>query len=224
MAKEKTRKCYYCDKKGEKTIVVKDRNFYIYKGKGYHKECFSSFLESKNIKKEEKDKIIHDIRITTKETNRKSDEKDALVYWIYDHFKISSLNSYFFKRLDEINEGVYKKCNEPISSKDLLEMYKKQISKMDKYANFKEKKGEGFKDVSIRIVYDLAVLVGKYDSFKAWKEKQKIKTANEEIKNKEVEKYNSLNMNEVFKNRKKKRNDKEDDNELDLNIPIDDLF
>lgn len=127
-----------------------------------------------------------------------------------------TLTKYAFVRIAEVVNGTYKGMKEGISYEDLLIMFQKQKNNLDKIADDKKRKEKGFKNNLNRFYFDLAVIVGKYDSYKKWKEQQKNKiAAMEDIKKahnsilhikskkiikKAVEENNNINelLDEVF--------------------------
>ena len=72
-----------------------------------------------------------------------------------------------------------------------------------------------------RLHYDLAVIINKYDSYKRWKEKQKLI----EVKRENTEKYKDINIhtNQASKIRDINRKNQED-NEIDIDDILDDIL
>lgn len=130
-----------------------------------------------------------------KETNIKRE----ITNWIYITYGLTFLPKSFFINLDKIYKGTYKNLSSPIPPEELFDMWKRKIDSLNKTADRNSRMGKEINEVC-RIYYDLAILLSKYDSYKEWKEKQKI--ANEiiiEKTDKSIEQfcnnYNSQNNN-----------------------------
>lgn len=216
--KDIMRKCQSCDEKGNRTINLENDKYIVLKNgksnKFWHFDCYIEYyLKKQKVSYEEALEFANN---TYENQYDSSLQKSRFFSWLIDYHCANSLSSYIYKRVDEIVCGVYKDMKEGISYEDLLEMYKKQASKLDSIAIGKSMKGNGFKDINSRVLYDLAILVGKYDSFKKWKIKQRLLSLeNESIKNNLKNEKNNVNINDVV--RKNKKNDIED-------IDLDELF
>ena len=109
-----------------------------------------------------------------------------------------SLPKYTITKISNINNGTQEGLKEGISYEDLLYMFKsKQKDLINIYQN-NIKKGNSFRDNVQRFHYDLAVIVGKYDSYKKWKEKQKLNEIEQDNSKTQIEEQSK--QKEVFQN------------------------
>lgn len=103
---------------------------------------------------------------------------------IQEYFDGSDLNCYIkeqydltttpWKRIKSVIDGNYKDLNGiGIPAARLLDMWERKQSFLDKTYSIKIRKGQEMSK-SQRVIYDLAILVNKYDSYLAWIEKQSI--------------------------------------------------
>ena len=102
--------------------------------------------------------------------------EDKVYRFILDNYNyIGSVPAYVFTKLKSIYKGTYRGLAKPIPPSDLLDMWKRQMKYLKKNRTFLIQKGTMDKDnPTHQVNYDLAVLVGKYDSYLRWKEKQKL--------------------------------------------------
>lgn len=167
-------------------------------------------LEKQKVKlKNKKNKIIED------------KYKNDLIKWFFDNYNITNIDRYFYSKLANVNNGTFKGLSEGISYEDLLYMFQTKKSELNDIAAYKEKTGTGFKNDMKRLHYDLAVIINKYDSYKRWKEKQKLI----EVKRENTEKYKDINIhtNQASKIRDINRKNQED-NEIDIDDILDDIL
>lgn len=131
-----------------------------------------------------------------KETNIKRE----LTNWIYLTYGVTYLPKSFFINLEKIYKGTYKNLNVSIPPEELLDMWKRKIDYLNKTADKNNRMGKQIND-TCRIYYDISILLSKYDSYKDWKEKQKI--ANETIiekSDKSIEQFcNNYNSKSTIK-------------------------
>lgn len=93
--------------------------------------------------------------------------------WIYLTYGLTFLPKSFFINLNKIYEGTYKNLSSPIPPEELFDMWKRKINYLNKTADKNSRMGKEINDVC-RIYYDLSILLSKYDSYREWKDKQKI--------------------------------------------------
>lgn len=217
--KKNQRKCKYCtemiDLKKDEYLKIKTyythKSCYIEKqiNRGKSNEEINVLL--KNIlmeMQEDKEKKIkkieeeNNIKMRNKKNIEQEKEfKNQFIKYLQENYNTNLTNRNFYVKLAKINNGTYKGLREGISYEDLLYMFKTKQKELNNIAFFKEKKGQSFKDSLARIYFDLAVIVNKYDSYKKWKQKQKILEAEninifEENKNKiDFEQFNFNNIN-----------------------------
>jgi hypothetical protein len=145
--------------------------------------------------------------------------KNQFYYWLMDTYGVESINGGFFTRTDSVFNGTHRGLKSAISVEDLFDMWKRKKNELDRIYTGNVKKGNKM-DVQGRLIYDLAILVGKYDSYVKFKNSQKI--LSEDVK-KEIEQINKIdfsNINTVVANQQKAQ-EKEEQNINDL---LDEVF
>lgn len=142
---------------------------------------------------------------SNKPTKKEIKEKEVnirkqVTNWIYLAYGLTFLPKSFFINLDKIYNGTYKNLSTPIPPEELLDMWKRKMDYLNKTADKNSRMGKEINEVC-RIYYDLSILLSKYDSYKDWKEKQKM--ANEiiiEKTDKKIEQFcNNYNSNSNIK-------------------------
>jgi hypothetical protein len=219
-------KCNYCDpitKRGEKPIKSVDTEKDLFlkddKGKYYHLECFRQHLiKRKKIMDEEIiDQITGEWVAKTEIEVKESTEKDKFLKWIINFYD-GSLPAYFLKKLQSIREGKHESINEPITYETMLDIYQYM-------ANYLQKRAATMKieNVTQRMNYDLAVVIGNYGDYKRFKRKQHGFSVNKEEINKQIKVDNKLaNMDKNKKNMEQIESD--DDKEFDITDVIGELL
>lgn len=179
-----TVKCAYCKEEIELDLD-KAQQLVKYSNNYYHKECFQKMCEEKlasknnRIKKEKWlsalshiDDYNHKARVSLEPRLL----EDKVYRFILDNYNfIGSVPAYVFTKLKSIYNGTYRGLAKPIPPSDLLDMWKRQMKYLKNNRVFLIQKGKMDEDnPTHQVNYDLAVLVGKYDSYLRWKEKQKL--------------------------------------------------
>ena len=189
-----TRKCKLC----KENIVLENDNFVIYKNDFYyHSDCFINNPIKENRKLlsvEEKEKLIKTSQIENKEKVKDIINKNHFYKYIQRRYDIVYLPSFVFVKFDSVFNGTYKNLSEPVSVEDLLDMWERKESFLDKNYQWKLSKGESMDGMG-RMWYDLATLMAKVGSYKKWKDEQK---ANEN-KDKIIESQTEINYNLINK-------------------------
>lgn len=191
MAKKATRKCAICKQVFELDNVdyIKDKGKYIetecYIQKELNKGLSIDIIHNKidiirntmKIEQEENTKIEiekeqNKLKAKKKEINRNINKNEFIKY-VMETYEISSLPKQFYLKVAEINNGNDKRVSEGISYEDLLAMFKKKKTYLDKVASNNITKGKEMNGY-LRLNYDLAIILNKYDSYKAWKRQQQL--------------------------------------------------
>lgn len=193
---KQTRVCKRCK---DKIYILKDD--YLKVKTGYiHTDCYIESQLNKNLsmdiikeginvikemmkmdndEKIKKEREAQQLRLKAKKEQinrrRELDEFDRYVKEKYDITK--KLPNYFYSKLADINSGVHPSVNKPIPYSDLLIMFKKQETYLNKINEKRKSIGKEIKGEA-RLNYDLAVIVNMYDSYLEWKRKQEIIEAN----------------------------------------------
>lgn len=175
-----------------------------------------------NMEKEKKEnrKIKNTNRL--KESNelkeKEKQSKEMFVEYIKNIYDMT-ITGYMYIKLANINSGKYKGLKEGISYDDLFYMFKSKYNELTKIYQNNIAKGFNFKSNADRFNYDLAIIINKYDSYKRWKEKQKIIQSEVEIQlNKDKEEL-KIDYSKISNNNKKENN-----NTYDIADILDDLY
>jgi hypothetical protein len=230
--KEILRKCKVCDKGKNKTIKIEEEKYIFYENSYYHYDCFIKYrIEKKKYNKSltyEEAKIIADkLVIKTSESNtiNNSIDRDRLTYWLYDNYNVTVLPSTFFIKLKQINDGTFSmRINAPITYHDLLQIFKKMKTHLDKINNKNERNGKEI-DIFRRIDYDLAIVINNYDKYLQWKQKQKTEEIEKiEIIN-DLSIKNNMQINTITSLQKKNKQNKQNDkDEINISNILDEVF
>jgi len=224
--KEILRKCYVCDKQKQKSINVDTDKFIYHNNAYFHYDCFIKHKlkeKTNKLSREEivviADKMVFNTR--TLKTVSESIDRDRLVYWLYENYNISVLPSLFFIKLKAINDGTFSKgVNVPISCYDLLQIFIKMKSYLDKVNNKNERNGKRI-DLNQRVNYDLAIVINNYDNYLKWRQKQKTEVIEKQEIQEEVKLKNSIPINSIIATYKDKDNKNEEINIADI---LDEVF
>lgn len=195
------KRCYQCKKDIIYGLNKKDEGVY-YDNHYYHKECFenwcnglkkitpkrkfaleneemylqeyeknmSSFLKSRLSNKKTIDDLNND---AVKQVQRIRDESNLNAY-LKETYNLSTISSDIWRRLDSVYKGTYKGLDMPIPVEHLSFMWREKQYVLNKMYIRNIAKGKDFSKEG-RLVYDLAVLVGQYEKYLEWLNKQKLK-------------------------------------------------
>lgn len=92
--------------------------------------------------------------------------------FILQHYNINVSQCYYWL-LNSIYNGTYKKIGIAIPPSHLLDMWQRQIGSLDKIYLKNRSKGK-ISTPESRLMYDIAILVNKYDSYLNWLQKQEL--------------------------------------------------
>lgn len=180
----------------------------------YTEEYVSNKIEElikEDLKKKEKKTLDEEIK------NKHKIDKENFENYIKDTYNIS-LNKMTCIKLAKINNGEYKGLKEGISYEDLLYMFKTKQKYLISIYQQNISKGKTFKDNQSLFNYDLAIIINKYDSFKQWKEKQKIIQADIKINNQQEKENIKIDYKKV---NTRTTNTNED---IDISDILDDIY
>lgn len=221
-----TYKCRYC----KKDIPITPDNFnkIVYRNKAYyHLDCYLHYLNEKisSLKTtrtkdkwiNERDDLLNGNDYETFSVLKENYYKDQVYKFILQNYSISIVPKYIFVKLDSIYYGTFKGMNGTrIDPEDLLYMWNKMMPKLIAIYQRNIAKGKSMDEVG-RINYDLAILVGKYDSYKKWKEKQNLLS---ETENKDVMVDTEYNIAKYDRIAESDTNS----NEINISNVVDDIF
>ena len=217
------RKCGACPKPIE---IDKEHtsNIVYYKNKYYHSSCFcdiatkrsQSKIKSASEWKEALDNLW-ELEAETEKMLKSSIAKDELNEWLLSHYDIAVVPARLWQIVADLERGAYKgkRCR-PISMEMLVSVWKWGQRKLDEIARSNKANHKGPQNDETRLVYDLAILVGKVPSYLSYKEKQKAV---------EIERQRELKENIKIDYGKMANSTKKNDNNLqDISSLVDDLF
>lgn len=225
--KEILRKCYVCDKQYQKTINIDKNKFIYYKTSYFHYDCFINYkLKAKDntLSHEEIILLADNLVKKTLEMKNVTDtiDRDRLTYWLYENYNITVLPTNFFTKLTLINKGTFSsRINAPISCYDLLQIFIKMKSYLDKINNKNERLGKKI-DATGRINYDLAIVINNYDEYLKWKQKQKTEVIEKEMIQEEIKAKNNIQIGNISSIKTKDNNRKND--EINISDILDEVF
>lgn len=156
------KKASYCHKQ---CYIDKETKMYSEETvRHYAEEAQQRYLEQKKKKEEEHlsglNKAIYN-------------KRDNFVKWIYNSYDISIIPHTWYMKMNELEKGKAKEVSEPISSEDLLEMFKIKRQKLEQMTSKIQ-----FKSNYSKFLYHFKVILGQYNSYKNCKEKIKMQNEN----------------------------------------------
>jgi hypothetical protein len=225
-------------------IITKENmsEIVLYGGKYYHKECFINMcnikLQSQRCKRYKWDSALRDIdthienalfnlnkefedeekryKQSCKNTIENKRTKEKIYTFMCEQYEATNIPKHIFIKLNSIYSGTFRGMNTNISPEELLDMWIRKIDYLNKVADSNKTKGNEMNSIQ-RINYDLSILINKYDSYKKWKEGQKILEYETASK---INNNRSLGIgiiNEVSKSTTDEKND-------ELSSLVDDIF
>lgn len=217
-------------------------NEYIkYKNRYYEVSCFENIFKAKGFTDEEieelkltinnsaikekqaiKDRILKESK--NKEIAKKNDinrqaNLDKLYKYLKYNYDTKVIKKVVFIKLERINSGNFQGLSEGITYEDLLIMFKSKQKFLNNVYRNNIKQGKNM-DANQRILYDLSILVNKYDDYKKWKEQQRILQSNVLKEREIIEENKDVNYSKIANNSTKVVHDKE----LDIAAILDDIF
>jgi hypothetical protein len=206
-----TRKCACC--KGEIAIDKNNLNNILFFNKlYYHTKCFEEMAVKKAASKRGKPQMWQDaldrlweIEAETKKMLESYLAKDELNMWLLEHYDVIEVPTRLFQIIAELELGKYKgKRCKPVKASTLCGCWKWGQHKLDEIDQYNKTHNKGPSDDSARIMYDLAVLIGKVPNYLAYKEKQKA-ARNEMVRTAIM--YDDIDMSKIRQGKQTKRKD-----------------
>ena len=175
-----TRKCAKC--KGVIEIDKNDiRDVLQFQDKYYHYGCFEAMATEKAASNRGKPQMwqealdsIWEVEADTKKMLEHYFAKDDLNAWLLDNYDITMIPTRFWQVVADLENGEYKgsRCK-PVSVKTLCGCWKWGQRKLNEINQYNKSHSKGPKDDCARLMYDLAILIGKIPNYLSYKEKQK---------------------------------------------------
>lgn len=175
-----TRKCACC--KGEIEIDKRNiANVLQFQDKYYHSECFKNMATEKAASKRGKPQMwkdaldkIWELEAETKNVLGHFFARDDLNIWLLENYNIVTIPSRFWQIISDLENGTYKgKRCKPIKTETLCGCWKWGQRKLNEIYQYNRSHNKGPTDDNARLMYDLAILVGKVPQFLAYQEKQR---------------------------------------------------
>lgn len=192
------RKCFQC-----KEFITLEESFdsvIYYKNNFFHEKCLREKLCNKKVGKlckDDCDNLLNQLREDTINKLENIIYKNHLYKYLMQHYDVVMFPNYIYQKLEKIFIGEYKNMSRNIPPAHLLDMFQRKMEYLDKLYH-KEKL-----DGVARVNYDLAVLIGKYNGYLEFieREKQEIVETVEFLKKKKINistisrKENKINNN-----------------------------
>lgn len=186
------RKCAACPKPIE---IDKEHtsNIVYYKKKYYHSNCFCDLATKRSQAKiksasEWKDALdnLWELEADTKKMLESALTKDELNDWLLAHYDVAVVPSRFWQIVADLERGIYKgkKCKS-VPMETLLGAWEWGQKKLDSIAKNNKANRRGPQNDEVRLVYDLAILIGHISDYTKYI--NKIKSAEIERENKRKE-------------------------------------
>lgn len=134
----------------------------------------------------------------TEQTNKEKALRLQLTDWLYAQYNVSFLPRYVFVNLDKVYKGTYKNLNKPIPVEELFDMWQRKMDYLNQLATYNESIGKTMNNAE-RVLYDLAVLLAKYDGYCTWKAKQEAQYNEMLIENLLSQEINSARITQLSK-------------------------
>ena len=176
-----TRKCAKC--KGDIDINRNDiTNVLQFQGKYYHYDCFEELAaqraESKRGNPEQWKEALENIWELESETKKMLEHfwaKDDLNVHLLDNYNITMIPTRFWQIIADLESGTYKgKRCKPVNINTLCGCWKWGQRKLNEINQYNRSQNKGPTDDNARLMYDLAILIGKIPNYLAYKEKHKV--------------------------------------------------
>lgn len=175
-----TRKCAKC--KGVIEIDKNDiRGVLQFQDKYYHYDCFESMAKEKASSNRGKPQMwqealdnIWELESDTKKMLEHYFAKDDLNVWLLSNYDITMIPTRFWQVVADLEVGKYKgsRCK-PVNVGTLYGCWKWGQRKLNEINQYNKSNNKGPKDDGARLMYDLAILIGKIPNYLSYKEKQK---------------------------------------------------
>lgn len=151
----------------------------------YHTQCYFDYYtkfieESERISESECLEKIEHYKGNYGNKEKRDITADQFHYFLEDMYCLNTLPSHFYITLDKVYTGIYKNMRQPIPIEHLFDMWKRKKDYLNKVRERKRQNGEEVASQSA-LFYDLAILVGQYDSYLEWKNNKLAEMGNESI-------------------------------------------
>jgi hypothetical protein len=169
-----TRKCQQCPNK----IDLEKEAFIYDKEKYYHTECLLEYLTNKKrnkLSEQQAKEYIDNLLISSQEKGKGIVTKVKFYKWLNRKYEVVFLPKYLYEKFEQVFAGKWKGMTRPIPVEDIWDIWMRQWNYIQKTYNWKKGVGGEPEDAIGRINYDLAIVLGKSNSYYEWKETWKEK-------------------------------------------------
>ena len=163
------KKCSICTE-----YVLLEKDDVIYDKSYMHFNCYVQDKFNKKRNKLSIEQIKENSRIIQKENEHHVQQRilsEKFYIWLQKSYGIVVIPQYFFTKISSVVSGEYKGLSVGIPLENIFDMWQRKKQELDKIALNNIRKGNNIDSVG-RLSYDLAVLIGKYDSYLKWKNQQ----------------------------------------------------
>lgn len=200
------KKCIYCKNPIPEITRQNIDEIIYYDNSIYHSKCFIELCQEK-IKNGRSKKWgilfdnIENVKKNTYDHFEKEIIKSEICKFIQYNYNIRIIPTYIWNRLNAIFSGNFKgMTGGGIPPEHLLDMWKTKMTRLNKIADNNMIRGKTMM-IQQRIIYDLSILVNKYDDYVKFLEKQKVlqieSPKNKDIKSEFLTKYVSYKNDEI---------------------------
>lgn len=170
-----TRKCPVCE--GDCVVDAGSLDSFVYfRNHFYHEECFQKAVERNSTKPTQIKALEQYPKLKQESKDRLTEayEEDKLYCFLLRYYGLASIPSYFWKKLCELTQGKYQRVSVAVPWSHLYDMWRRKANYLNKVDNDNRTKGKVL-EPEVRLHYDLAILLNKYDSYLRFLEKEKVK-------------------------------------------------
>lgn len=100
------------------------------------------------------------------------EEKQKFKEWLYEAYDTTYLSRYFFNTVESVYIGAYKNLKKPIPFEDLRDLWQSEMPDLRKIHDKNTRQGKEM-NATQTALYDLAVVVSRYDDFLVEKERNR---------------------------------------------------
>jgi hypothetical protein len=202
--------------------IEHNKDILYYQKRYYHKDCL--FQNRTKLKKgawtqEKWDKEYPIILKQTKQYMSKPIYEKRFYSFLSKNYDIVTFSKRFCMKINQLQKGTYPHLLTVMPIEDLFDMWQQKINFLNKiYA--KNKNNGKIMNGEQRLNYDLAILINKYDSYLAWKQRKK--ENQEKIKQEYENKQNQIDYSKIpIKTQKVSKNNSS--NDIDINSILDEI-
>lgn len=193
-------------------IDTSNDDYVIEKNKCYHVDCYIKKLTGgrNSLSEDYARKLANDMAYKTHIENIKKAEElkedSEFSLWLCQQYGVTMFSSRFYNILNEVYNGTYKNISMAICKEHLRDMWKQKMPYLNRIGERNRTHGKVIEKEQ-KAIYDLTILINKYDDYLSWLQRNKIKAdvVIDDVK---------LTDNKVYDNlvsKVKPKNEKQDD-------------